>query len=100
MSIPAKWAAWAERLASRSAMGIFKLWKAWRAGRLPPLQITSRDLGVDTPWFAWQNPVQQERISSFKVSMNRTHALGLPAHGKAWIVKSLFSVGHYGAEVG
>eukprot|EP00971_Amphidinium_carterae_P025836 509668-Amphidinium_carterae.1 len=32
--------------------------------------------------------------------MSRTHALGLPAHVKARIVKSLFSVDLYGAEVG
>eukprot|EP00971_Amphidinium_carterae_P156069 3094353-Amphidinium_carterae.1 len=32
--------------------------------------------------------------------MTRTRALGLPAHVKASIVKSLFSVGSYGAEVG
>eukprot|EP00971_Amphidinium_carterae_P055680 1097796-Amphidinium_carterae.1 len=77
-----------------------KLWKVWRAGRLPPVQITTRGLGVDTQWFAWRNPVQQKRISSFRASMYRTRALGLPAHVKARIVKSLFSVGLYGAEAG
>eukprot|EP00971_Amphidinium_carterae_P008073 159713-Amphidinium_carterae.2 len=25
-----------------------KLWKVWRAGRLPPVRLTTRDLGVDT----------------------------------------------------
>eukprot|EP00971_Amphidinium_carterae_P350643 6491664-Amphidinium_carterae.2 len=80
-----------------------KLWKVWRgyrrAGRLPPVKITTRDLGVDTQWFAWRNPVQQKRISSFCASLYRTRALG-PAHVKARIVKSLFSVGLYGAEIG
>eukprot|EP00971_Amphidinium_carterae_P081681 1616009-Amphidinium_carterae.2 len=56
-----------------------KLWKVWRA--------------VDTQWFAWRNPVQQERIGSFRPSMYRTRALGLPAHVKGRLVKSLFSVG-------
>eukprot|EP00971_Amphidinium_carterae_P135978 2694478-Amphidinium_carterae.1 len=70
-----------------------KLVHVWRAGRLPPVQITSRDLGVDTQWFAWRNPVQQKRISSFRVSMIGMRALGLPAHVKTRIVKSLFSVG-------
>eukprot|EP00971_Amphidinium_carterae_P247336 4911967-Amphidinium_carterae.2 len=70
-----------------------KLLQVWRHGRLPPVQITTRDLGVDTQWFAWRNPVQQKRISSFRVSMSWTRALGLPAHVKARIVKSLFSVG-------
>eukprot|EP00971_Amphidinium_carterae_P079217 1567344-Amphidinium_carterae.1 len=32
--------------------------------------------------------------------MNRVHGLGLPAHVKARIVKSLHSVGLHGAEVG
>eukprot|EP00971_Amphidinium_carterae_P008034 158868-Amphidinium_carterae.1 len=32
--------------------------------------------------------------------MNRAQSLGLPATSKARIVKSLFSVGLYGAEVG
>eukprot|EP00971_Amphidinium_carterae_P080178 1586568-Amphidinium_carterae.1 len=32
--------------------------------------------------------------------MNRVRGLGLPAHVKARIVKSLHSVGRYGAEVG
>eukprot|EP00971_Amphidinium_carterae_P046626 918293-Amphidinium_carterae.1 len=32
--------------------------------------------------------------------MNRVRSLGLPATSKAGIVKSLFSVGLYGAEVG
>eukprot|EP00971_Amphidinium_carterae_P026180 516378-Amphidinium_carterae.1 len=74
--------------------------------RFPPVQITTRDVGVgsdvgvDTQWFAWRNPVQQKRISSLRASMYRTRALGLPAYVKARIVKSLFSVGLYGAEVG
>eukprot|EP00971_Amphidinium_carterae_P289114 5740514-Amphidinium_carterae.1 len=76
------------------------LLQVWPHGRLPPVQITTRDLGVDTQWFAWRNPVQQKRISSFRQSMSRTRALGLPAHVKARTVKSLFSVGLYGAEVG
>eukprot|EP00971_Amphidinium_carterae_P176095 3490676-Amphidinium_carterae.2 len=33
------------------------LWKVWRAGRLPPIQITTRVLEVDTQWFVWRNPV-------------------------------------------
>eukprot|EP00971_Amphidinium_carterae_P086093 1703428-Amphidinium_carterae.1 len=65
-----------------------KLWKVWRAGRLPPVQITTCDLGVDTQWFVWRNIVQQKRISSFKVSMNGTRALRLPAYVKARIVKN------------
>eukprot|EP00971_Amphidinium_carterae_P159203 3156356-Amphidinium_carterae.1 len=60
----------------------------------------NRDLGVDTQWFAWRNLVQQKHISFFNVSMNRTRALGLPAHVKARIVKSLFSAALSGAEVG
>eukprot|EP00971_Amphidinium_carterae_P109134 2161083-Amphidinium_carterae.1 len=66
---------------------------------LPPVQITTRDLGVDTQWLAWRNPVQQKRISSFRVSMTRTRALGLPAHVNARIINSLFSGGLSGAEV-
>eukprot|EP00971_Amphidinium_carterae_P238849 4741451-Amphidinium_carterae.2 len=77
-----------------------KLWKVWRAGRLPPVQVITHDLGVHTQWSAWRNPVQQKRISSFRASMHRTRALGLPAHVKARIAKSLFSVGLYVAEVG
>eukprot|EP00971_Amphidinium_carterae_P191688 3803587-Amphidinium_carterae.1 len=30
-----------------------KLKKAWRAGLLPPVKITTRDLGVDTQWASW-----------------------------------------------
>eukprot|EP00971_Amphidinium_carterae_P042742 840157-Amphidinium_carterae.2 len=55
---------------------------------------------IDAQWSVWRNPVQQKRISSFRVSMTWTCALGLPAHVKARIVKSPFSVGPYGAAVG
>eukprot|EP00971_Amphidinium_carterae_P198368 3937000-Amphidinium_carterae.2 len=76
--------------------------QVWRAGRLLPVQVTIRDLGVDTlwTWFAWGNPVQQKRISSFHVSMTRMRALGISAHVKTRTVKFLLSVGLYGAEVG
>eukprot|EP00971_Amphidinium_carterae_P256400 5090926-Amphidinium_carterae.1 len=32
------------------------LMKVWRAGRLPPPRVTTRDLGVDTQWAAWRCP--------------------------------------------
>eukprot|EP00971_Amphidinium_carterae_P333567 6468361-Amphidinium_carterae.1 len=51
--------------------------KVWRTGQLSPVQITTRDLGVDKQW---------------------TRALGLPARVKTRI--AIFSVGLYGAEVG
>eukprot|EP00971_Amphidinium_carterae_P135663 2688083-Amphidinium_carterae.1 len=38
-----------------------KLMKAWRSGLLPPVKITTRDLGVDTQWSCWRNPVQKKR---------------------------------------
>eukprot|EP00971_Amphidinium_carterae_P297829 5917642-Amphidinium_carterae.1 len=76
------------------------LMKVWKAGRLPPPRITTRDLGVDTQWAAWRCPVQRKRAITFKQSMNRVRSLGLPATSKARIVKSLYSVGLYGAEVG
>eukprot|EP00971_Amphidinium_carterae_P026319 519143-Amphidinium_carterae.1 len=47
------------------------LMKVWRAGRLPPLRVTTRDLGVDTQWAAWRCPVQRKRVITFKQSMNR-----------------------------
>eukprot|EP00971_Amphidinium_carterae_P220714 4381901-Amphidinium_carterae.1 len=77
-----------------------KLKKAWRSGLLPPVKVTTRDLGVDTQWSCWRNPVQKKRVRTFEQSMNRVRSLGLPAHVKARIVKSLHSVGLYGAEVG
>eukprot|EP00971_Amphidinium_carterae_P094132 1863137-Amphidinium_carterae.1 len=77
-----------------------KLWKVWRAGRLPPVRITTKDLGVDTQWVSWRNPVQKKRLRTFQQSMNRVHALGLAAHVKARVAKSLHSVRLYGAEVG
>eukprot|EP00971_Amphidinium_carterae_P078893 1560939-Amphidinium_carterae.1 len=77
-----------------------KLQRAWRAGLLPPIKITTRDLGVDTQWSCWRSPVQRKRIRTFEQSMHRVRALGLPAHVKARIVKSLHSVGLYCAEVG
>eukprot|EP00971_Amphidinium_carterae_P051966 1022880-Amphidinium_carterae.1 len=55
------------------------LMKVWRAGRLPPLRVTTRDLGVDTQWAAWRCPVQRKRVITFKQSMNRVRSLGLPA---------------------
>eukprot|EP00971_Amphidinium_carterae_P165904 3288554-Amphidinium_carterae.1 len=76
------------------------LMKVWRSGRLPPLRVTTRDLGVDTQWAAWRCPVQRKRVITFKQSMNRVRSLGLPVPIKARIAKSLYSVGLYGAEVG
>eukprot|EP00971_Amphidinium_carterae_P107990 2138025-Amphidinium_carterae.1 len=52
-----------------------KLKKAWRAGLLPPVKITTRD-----QWAFWRNPVQRKRIRTFEQSMNRVRGLGLPAH--------------------
>eukprot|EP00971_Amphidinium_carterae_P347577 6489646-Amphidinium_carterae.2 len=56
---------------------------------------------------AWQKPgnghlqgMLCSRKGSALSSMTRTRALGFPAHVKAKIVKSLFSVGVHGAEVG
>eukprot|EP00971_Amphidinium_carterae_P314626 6253858-Amphidinium_carterae.2 len=77
-----------------------KLMRAWRSGLLPPVKITTRDVGVDTHWSCWRNPVQRKRIRTFEQSMQRVRGLGLLAHVKARIVKSLHSVGLYGAEVG
>eukprot|EP00971_Amphidinium_carterae_P147845 2930466-Amphidinium_carterae.1 len=37
-----------------------KLMRAWRSGLLPPVKITTRDLGVDTQWSCWRNPVQRK----------------------------------------
>eukprot|EP00971_Amphidinium_carterae_P198502 3939490-Amphidinium_carterae.1 len=34
--------------------------KAWRAAKLPPLEVTTRDLGVDTQWAAWHCPAQHK----------------------------------------
>eukprot|EP00971_Amphidinium_carterae_P010274 202999-Amphidinium_carterae.1 len=48
-----------------------KLMRAWRSGLLPPVKITTRDLGVDTQWSCWRNPVQKKRIRTFEQSMNR-----------------------------
>eukprot|EP00971_Amphidinium_carterae_P089509 1771668-Amphidinium_carterae.1 len=52
-----------------------KLMQVWRHGRLPLVQSTTRDLGVATQWYAWKNPVQQKRISSFRASMTWTRAM-------------------------
>eukprot|EP00971_Amphidinium_carterae_P257149 5105284-Amphidinium_carterae.2 len=71
-----------------------KLKKAWRDGLLPPVKITTRDLGLSGL------PGETLRIRTFEQSMHRVRGLGLPAHAKARIVKSLHSVGLYGAEVG
>eukprot|EP00971_Amphidinium_carterae_P205331 4075439-Amphidinium_carterae.2 len=63
-----------------------KLWQVWRAGRLPPVKLTARDLGAnstDTQWASWRNPVQKKRISTFPHSMSRVRVLGLPAHRSA-----------------
>eukprot|EP00971_Amphidinium_carterae_P239985 4764261-Amphidinium_carterae.1 len=61
---------------------------------LPPMRITIRDLRFDAQWASWRNP------RTYEQSMTRVRALGLPAHVKARIAKSLHSVGLYGAEVG
>eukprot|EP00971_Amphidinium_carterae_P263410 5226246-Amphidinium_carterae.1 len=74
--------------------------KVWRAGSLPPPKVTTRDLGVDTQWAAWRCPVQRKIVITFQQSINRVRSLGLLATSKARIVKSFFSVGLYGAEVG
>eukprot|EP00971_Amphidinium_carterae_P106791 2115397-Amphidinium_carterae.1 len=52
-----------------------KLMRAWRAGLLPPVKITTRDLGVDTQWSCWRNPVQRKRIRTFEQSMQRVRGL-------------------------
>eukprot|EP00971_Amphidinium_carterae_P136280 2700252-Amphidinium_carterae.1 len=46
-----------------------KLKRAWRSGLLPPVKITTRDLGVDTQWSCWRSPVQRKRIRTFAQSM-------------------------------
>eukprot|EP00971_Amphidinium_carterae_P078879 1560643-Amphidinium_carterae.1 len=74
--------------------------KVWRTGRLPPLKVTTLDLGVDTQWAAWRCPVQRKQVITFKQAMSRVRNLGLPAVIKARITKSLYSVGLYGAEIG
>eukprot|EP00971_Amphidinium_carterae_P198993 3949031-Amphidinium_carterae.1 len=56
-----------------------KLKRAWRAGLLPPVRITTRDLVVDTHWVSWRNPVQRKRLRTFEQSMTWVRALGLPA---------------------
>eukprot|EP00971_Amphidinium_carterae_P241300 4791190-Amphidinium_carterae.1 len=76
-----------------------RLVKVWKSGRLPPLKVTTRDLGVDTQWAVWRCPVQRKRVMTFKQSMTRVRSLGLPAVSKARIAKSLYSVGLYGAEI-
>eukprot|EP00971_Amphidinium_carterae_P088079 1742355-Amphidinium_carterae.1 len=68
-----------------------KAWKVWRAGRLCPLRIITRDFGVDTRWVSWSKPVQKKRIRTFQRSMTRV---------RPPIVKSLHNVGPFGAEVG
>eukprot|EP00971_Amphidinium_carterae_P030727 604728-Amphidinium_carterae.1 len=35
----------------------------WRAGGQPPVQLTTRDLGVDTQSSAWKNPVREKGSS-------------------------------------
>eukprot|EP00971_Amphidinium_carterae_P156165 3096150-Amphidinium_carterae.4 len=44
--------------------------------------------------------IKSLRCAGRQVEVRRTRALGLPAHVKTRIVKSLFSFGFYGAEVG
>eukprot|EP00971_Amphidinium_carterae_P100925 1996721-Amphidinium_carterae.3 len=80
-----------------------KLWKVWRAGRLPPVRITTRDLGVDAQWVSWRNPVQKKRLrfhggitaqgmSDLRTSARRAHGaslrksatLELMAHGGSY----------------
>eukprot|EP00971_Amphidinium_carterae_P046112 907736-Amphidinium_carterae.2 len=53
---------------------------------------------VDTQWAAGRCQVQRKHVIMFRQSMHRVRSLGLPAHSKARIVKSLYSVGLYGAE--
>eukprot|EP00971_Amphidinium_carterae_P297879 5918727-Amphidinium_carterae.2 len=67
---------------------------------LPPPKASTRDLGVGTQWAVRRCPAQRKRLITFKQSMNRVRSLGLPATSKARIVKSLYSVGLYGAEIG
>eukprot|EP00971_Amphidinium_carterae_P309907 6158192-Amphidinium_carterae.1 len=51
-----------------------KLWKVWRACRLPLVQMTTRDLGVDTQWFAWENLVQQQSVHEFDACVRASSA--------------------------
>eukprot|EP00971_Amphidinium_carterae_P004611 92254-Amphidinium_carterae.1 len=76
-----------------------KLWKAWRAGCFPlsgSLLVTSALTLSGLPG----EILQRKRLRTFEQSMTRVRALGLPVYVKARIVKSLHSVGLYGAEVG
>eukprot|EP00971_Amphidinium_carterae_P347327 6489264-Amphidinium_carterae.2 len=70
--------------------------KVWKNGRLPPLKVTTRDLGVYTQWAAWRCPVQRKRVMTFNQAMTRVRSKGLRAVTKARIAKSLYSVGLYG----
>eukprot|EP00971_Amphidinium_carterae_P169572 3359446-Amphidinium_carterae.1 len=78
--------------------------KVWRTSRLvvglPPLIVTTRDLGVDTQWAAWRCPVQRKCVMTFKQTMTRVRSLGVPAVIKTRITKSLYSIGLYGLEIG
>eukprot|EP00971_Amphidinium_carterae_P200475 3978559-Amphidinium_carterae.1 len=58
-----------------------KLMRVWRAGRLPPPRVTTRDLGVDTRWAAWRCPVQCQRVVTFHPAMMRVRALSLSYSG-------------------
>eukprot|EP00971_Amphidinium_carterae_P059716 1181434-Amphidinium_carterae.1 len=40
----------------------------WRAGRLPPPRVTTRDLGMDIRWAVWRCPVQGKRVITFRQS--------------------------------
>eukprot|EP00971_Amphidinium_carterae_P201118 3991228-Amphidinium_carterae.1 len=52
--------------------------EVWGAGRLPPVKVTTCDLGVDTQWAAWCCPVQRKRVVPFQQAMMCVRAPGLP----------------------
>eukprot|EP00971_Amphidinium_carterae_P053305 1049913-Amphidinium_carterae.2 len=43
----------------------------WRTGRLPPLKVPTRGLGVDTHWAVWRCPVQRKRVMTFKQAIEQ-----------------------------
>eukprot|EP00971_Amphidinium_carterae_P190558 3781883-Amphidinium_carterae.1 len=51
--------------------------KVWRAGKLPPIKVTTRELGVNTQWATWRCPVQRKWVVTFQQAMMRVRALGL-----------------------
>eukprot|EP00971_Amphidinium_carterae_P157107 3114108-Amphidinium_carterae.1 len=47
------------------------LMKVWRAGRLLPPRVTTRDLGVYTQWAAWRCPVQRSPLNNQLIACGR-----------------------------